>query len=111
MPLHGKVRELCAANALVDFFGAPHRKSFCDALDDTLQRLFNLAIPKPNNFEAQLLQISSSRHIGLRFRMLASVDFDDQLKVDAKEVSEIRAERRLAAKPDAQMRITKLFPN
>ena len=77
-----------AAEAL----GGPEQNSF----DDAIGILGNFAVPEADDGPAFLLEEKGAGFVGRRVDMLAPIDFDDQPRLPAGEVGDVRVDRELA---------------
>jgi hypothetical protein len=74
---------------------AGHEQLLTDCLQDTLGVLKHIVVPEADHAIAERFHGLGAR--GVRFRrVLASIQFDDQVLVSAGEVSDVRADRELA---------------
>ena len=66
-----------------------------DSLKHTLGVLVEFIVPDAKNGPAFFFQESIARLISLRFRMLAAVEFDNQLGLPARKIGKVRADWQL----------------
>jgi hypothetical protein len=70
-----------------------------DHVTDTFQVLEDVIIPEPHHREPLAAQERLATGVGSRFVVLAAIDFDQQMPLQAGEVDDVRAERMLAPEP------------
>jgi hypothetical protein len=62
--------------------------------------LQHIIVPEPDHTKAKLFEICVPVTVGETVRMLAAIDLDDQPRIKANEIDDIRADGMLAAKPE-----------
>ena len=78
--------------------------SIHDRLKHTLGILIEIVVPDTQDRPALFLEEAVTPLISLRFRMLAAVKFDDQPRLPARKIGEVRTDRQLTRKPRADPR-------
>lgn len=81
-----------------------------DLVDHTIELLQHLMIPEPQHAPSACFQIRRAPLVGGRISMLAAIELDDQPRLDAGEVGNVRRHRMLATKPRTQIAAAQCAP-
>ena len=77
--------------------GACSDECFVDNCKHLVRAYQHIVIPEPQHLEARFMQPLRARNVTRGIKVLASVDFDDQIGFEAGEIHDVRADRKLTS--------------
>jgi len=82
--------------------GAIRAKSLVDRCKHLVRVHQHVVVPEPQHSIAIFMQALRAFNVTLGVEVLTAIDFDDQLGFEAREIHDVRTDRKLTPKPEAE---------